>query len=82
MTFFIRVWMQGSEIPFINSKDDAITSDMVDISPSTVIDAEVDGEYMDAGQVRDALTVSGTTVSIAGRDIISQSVSQRPVAPS
>ena len=82
MSFFIRIWLQGSDIPFINSKDDVITSDMADISPATVIDAEVDGEYMDAGQVRNALTVLGTAISIAGRDIISQSVSQRPVAPS
>lgn len=82
MSFFIRIWLQGSDIPFINSREDEIGYDMVDISPATVIDAEVDGEYMDAGQVRDALTVSGTTVSIAGRGIISQSVSQRPVAPS
>lgn len=78
MSFFIRIWLQGSDIPFINSRQDEISYDMVDISPATVIDAEVDGDYMDAGQVRDALTVSGTTISIAGRDVISQSVSQRP----
>jgi len=78
MSFFIRIWLQGSDIPFINSRQDAISYDMVDISPSTVIDAEVDGEYMDAGQVRDAMTVSGTAVSIAGRSVINQSVSQRP----
>jgi hypothetical protein len=82
MSFFIRVWVQGTDIPFINSKDDVVTSDMVDISPATVIDAEVDGDYMDAGQVRDAMTLTGDVVSISGRDIISQSVSQRPVAPS
>lgn len=77
MSFFIRIWLQGSDIPFINSKDDVITSDMVNISPSTVIDAEVEGEYMDAGQVRDALTIVDTIISITGRGVLSQSVSER-----
>lgn len=77
MSFFIRVWLQSSDVPFINSKDDVITSDMVNIAPATVIDAEIEGEYMDAGQVRDALTVVGTIISITGRNVLNQSVSER-----
>lgn len=78
MSFFIRVWVQGSDIPFINSRDDEITWDMVDISPATVIDAEVSGDYLDAGQVRNALALSGTTVSVSGRTVLWQAVSSRP----
>lgn len=79
MSFFIRIWVQGSEIPFINSRDDEITWDMVDLGPATVIDAEVGGAFMDAAQVRDALTVTGTFISITDRPIIRQSVSERPL---
>lgn len=78
MSFFIRIWVQGTDVPFINSRDHQITSDMTDISPATVIDAEVDGSYMDAGQVREALTLTSGIISISGRTIISQSTSARP----
>lgn len=77
MSFFIRIWLQGSDIPFINSREDEISYDMVDISPATVINAEISGDYLDAGQVRDILTVSGTTISISGRIVLNQSVSER-----
>lgn len=78
MSFFIRVWVQGTDIPFINSRDHQITSDMTDISPAIVIDAEVDGSYMDAGEVREALTINNNVISITDRTIISQSTSTRP----
>jgi hypothetical protein len=77
MSFFIRIWTQGSEIPFINSRVHQISSDMVDISPATVIDAEVEGSYMDAGEVRQALSISGQTINISGRNVLWQSVSTR-----
>lgn len=78
MSFFIRVWLQDDFIPLINSRDHEIEKDMSDISPATVIDAEVEGPYMDAGEVRDNLVVSGNQLTILGRTVLNQSVSQRP----
>lgn len=78
MTFFIRIWKQGSEIPFINSREDEILWDMVDLSPATVIDAEVGGSYMDAGEVREALSLGeDNSISILGREVLWQKTSFR-----
>lgn len=77
MSFFIRVWVQGADIPFINSRDHQITSDIADISPATVIDAEVEGSYMDAGEVREALSIFEQTVNVSGRNVLWQYTSTR-----
>lgn len=77
MSFFIRVWVQGDQVPFINSRDDQITWDMVDIKPATVIDAEVDGTFLDAGRIREILSVNGGSISLQGRSIKWQSPSYR-----
>jgi len=77
MSFFIRVWVVGEEITFINSREDEVEFDMVDIKNSVVIDAEVEGAYLDAGEIRDLLSISDNVISITGREILSQSVSFR-----
>jgi hypothetical protein len=78
MSFFIRVWKQGSEVPFINSRDDEITWDMVDIKPSIVIDAEVVGNFMDAGQVRSILSLTNDNfLLLSGRELLWQKISTR-----
>jgi len=77
MSFFIRVWCVGNDIPFINSRTNEITSDMVDIPNSIVWDAEVSGDYMDAGEVRDALSVSANGLTILGRTLTNMRKSTR-----
>ena len=77
MSLFIRVWVIGEEIPFINSREDEIEFDMVDIKDSVVIDAEVKGAYLDAGEIRDILTVENGRVSLANKEVLNQSMSTR-----
>jgi len=77
MKFFIRVWTKDGEIPFINSREDEITFDVTEILGSTVIDAEVEGPYLYANEIRDLLSISDNVISITGREILSQSVSFR-----
>jgi hypothetical protein len=77
MSFFIRVWTKGGEIPFINSREDEITFDVTDIVGSVVIDAEVEGSYLYASEIRELLSITGNVISITGREILSQSVSFR-----
>jgi hypothetical protein len=78
MSFFIRIWLQGDEVPFINAREHEITHDMAEISPATVIDAEVEGSYLDAGTVRAALTVVDGVLHISGRNVLWQQPSSRP----
>lgn len=77
MSFFIRVWIKDGEIPFINSREDEITFDVTDIVDSVVIDAEIEGVYLYAGEIRDLLSIKDNVVSIAGREVLTQSVSTR-----
>lgn len=77
MSFFIRVWVVGEDIPFINSREDQIESDMVDIKNSVVIDAEIEGSYLDAGQIRKHLFVNNGVLSVTNRVVLKQSTSTR-----
>lgn len=75
--FYIRVWVQGDEVPFINSNELPIDRDIVDIPNSIVWDADVSGEYMNAGEVRDSLSVYENGLTVSGRQLSNMKKSTR-----
>lgn len=79
MTYFIAAWIVESEIALVEADTSPITQNHAPEMPFNLrIIAEVSGEYQDAAKVRDAISLTGETLT--GLDFISQII-ERPAKP-
>jgi hypothetical protein len=56
---YVRVWVEGGEIPFVNSNSNEITFDVVTVEGADVYDFNVSGPHMDSEAIREQLSLSG-----------------------
>ena len=56
---YVRVWVEGGEIPFVNSNSNEITFDVVTIEGADVYDFNISGPCMDSEAIREQLSLSG-----------------------
>lgn len=69
MSFFIRAWVDGSNILAVNCNSGPITHDVVDLPGATVINAVAEGDYMTSEELRPTLTVIDGALGSTARTI-------------
>jgi hypothetical protein len=73
MTYFIAAWIVDGDITLVEADTSPITQNHAPEMPFDLrIIAEVSGEYQDAAAVRDAISLTGETLT--GLDFVSQVV--------
>lgn len=73
--FYVRVWVEGGEIRFVNSNELPIKHDMVQIDGAIVYDLTVLGDYMLAGTVIAQLSFADGQLSTGALSV--ESIVQR-----
>lgn len=61
--FYVRVWVEGGEIRFVNSNELPIKHDMVQIDGAAVYDLTVTGDYMLSSTVIEQLSFADGQLS-------------------
>lgn len=72
---FVRVWIDAGEIRFVNSREDPIEMDLVQIDGADVYSFEVSGGFMLADAIMAELSISDGALDFGSLSV--ENVSQR-----
>lgn len=77
MTFYAQIWLIDGHPVWVYTQDSAIGRDTIQAAPATVIDAEIDGDYLTGDDLRAAMNLTAGVLSVTGRSVLAQTTSVR-----